>query len=1069
MGSTLNKLLKRLRRNPNYRKMSDKPTAQKMIATLYNPFAIPNVNGNLLTSIVWTTRLVDPPKLGNDSAGKFRIETLSDAPLYVVGKGTDRDFRILSQDSGFVVGENNAIRVSSKLVSEGGTKASIVVLEYDEERNRIGELSISPSAKVRGTLLADTRYVLPTIRIAGKGSVTVESLTLDLIKSESTLPKSAGRIEVLQPNDLAITDGKVAAIKQELDNLKSTVERVDSELSEYLLDGGPRSDTNATASARGGSQVSISREKTARELLVQMAKSLPGSDGSHHFQKISMVAGLITDEYMFNFYKDVFEEAVYLSPDNYRETLTEKSLDVIIYVTCWKGMEGEEWKGVKFREKPMRALEDILAYANSEGKTTIFQSIEDPSNFEYFLPIAEKFDWVFTSDVDMVDSYKRELGHTRVAYGEYGANPIINNPIGSYRFNLNKAFFAGSYPERYPERCADMRQIFSSIPDQDSNLVILDRNFHGDGYEFPEEFQASILGPVPHAELQKIHKLFRVSLNFNSIKGSPTMCAMRVYELQAQGKPVISNYARSVFNRFPGIRIVASDTELTELIEPDPYYEELEGANALMTQLFTEKSSFDVVSDMLRLAGLPGATQRDERILVIADNDVEGVRRVAESQWGVSVVVAEIDAIRSGAINISEFGYITAMSSDIEYERTYLRSRQNVFVYTEALFATQEAFFGHGELSSGEIHEFVKVTSDRYVTMASTEHPDALEFFLGERTTLEGKGYAADPFGIGYSSYLSESLRPEIAPTPVLSVIIPVYNNGEFLATKCIPSLRRNGLWGKMQIVLVDDGSTDSRTIDICEDLKNRYQNIKLYSYGDGGSGSASRPRNKGIELAEAELVTFLDPDNEISPHGYDNLVGTYQSLAEQGKGVDLVSGYQVKIGESVSFTGRHASGDVRIVDSGKREFFDLGKFPVVSTQASVIRKSLLIEERITFVEKAAGQDTLYGWEVLGKASRSAFVDSAYILYFAEREGSVTNVLDPQYFWKCLELEKVQVPVLKGMEIFDAYKTGQFDFFMRNWYLKKFSQVSESQKDEARAALNQIADLYEVELTDYMN
>src|SRR5699024_197304 len=183
-------------------------------------------------------------------------------------------------------------------------------------------------------------------------------------------------------------------------------------------------------------------------------------------------------------------------------------------------------------------------------------------------------------------------------------------------------------------------------------------------------------------------------------------------------------------------------------------------------------------------------------------------------------------------------------------------------------------------------------------------------------------------------------------------------------------------------------------------------------------------PRNKGIELAEAELVTFLDPDNEISPHGYDNLVGTYQSLAEQGKGVDLVSGYQVKIGESVSFTGRHASGDVRIVDSGKREFFDLGKFPVVSTQASVIRKSLLIAERITFVEKAAGQDTLYGWEVLGKASRSAFVDSAYILYFAEREGSVTNVLDPQYFWKCLELEKVQVPVLKGMEIFDAYKTG---------------------------------------------
>src|SRR5699024_9776759 len=140
-------------------------------------------------------------------------------------------------------------------------------------------------------------------------------------------------------------------------------------------------------------------------------------------------------------------------------------------------------------------------------------------------------------------------------------------------------------------------------------------------------------------------------------------CAMRVYELQAQGKPVISNYARSVFNRFPGIRIVANDTELIELNEPDPFYEELEGANVLMTKLFAEKSNFDVVSDMLRFAGLPGATQRDKRILVIAVGDLAAVRRVAESQLGVSVVVVVgIEDLHSSALDVSEFGYVTAMS-----------------------------------------------------------------------------------------------------------------------------------------------------------------------------------------------------------------------------------------------------------------------------------------------------------------------------------------------------------------------------------------------------------------------
>lgn len=1070
MNSTLNKLLKRIRQKPSYKKISDSIHAQKMIATFYRYFAIPNVVGNLSPSIGWTTRLVDPPTLGVDGEGRFRITTVSEEPLYLVGQGNEREFRTLSQESGFPTAGFNSIRVSARLIGENNARASIVILEFDQERNRIGELSIAPSAKVRGRLLPDTRFVLPTIRIRGVGVVTVEWLHLELVQIESNATTTKDRIESLQASELAIADGKFSAIKNELARLKSSVDRVDSELDEYYLagNGGAASAENQT-SARMGSGISMNRESMARDLLIQMASSLPESNGTHHFEKIPLVAGLITDEYMFNFYKDVFQEAVYLSPNNYQEVLDEYAPDVIIYVTCWKGMENEEWKGVKFREKPMQALDGILDYAQRNSKTTIFQSIEDPSNFEYFLPVAKKFDWVFTSDADVVDDYKQELGHERVAYGEYGANPSVNNPIGSLRFNLNRAFFAGSYPERYPERCADMKQIFSSIPSRDENLLILDRNFNSEGYEFPAEFQSSILGPVPHAVLQKIHKLFRVSLNFNSIKASPTMCAMRVYELQAQGKPIISNYARSVFNRFPGIRIVAHDTQLNELSNPDPYYEELEMSNKLMTQLFAEKSSYDVVSRMLQMAGLPGAGSRSNQILVVAVGDIDTVQEAVNAQVGVAASVVSEAELEAGQVSLSDFGYMTAMSSALSYERNYLQSRINVFIYTDSLFATQDAFFENGQLSDGQIHEYVGAATNREITVASTEHPDALPFFAGQKATLEGKGYAADPFGVAYTSYLAECLRGGINQEPKLSVVVPVYNNGDFLATKCIPSLRRNELWGQMEILLVDDGSTDQETKAISAQLAERYENIRIYSYDDGGSGSASRPRNKGIELATAELVTFLDPDNEISSNGYDNLVSEYLRLSAESSEIDFVSGFQVKVGESVKFTGRHASGDTRVITSGKEEFFDLGKFPVVSTQASVIRKSFLQDNNIDFVEKAAGQDTLYGWEVLGKARKAAFVDSAYILYFAEREGSVTNLLDPNYFWKCLELEKIQVPFLKEIGVFDIFKQGQFDYFMRNWYVMKLSQVAESGQLEAKEALNQIAELYGVKLAAYLN
>ena len=66
-----------------------------------------------------------------------------------------------------------------------------------------------------------------------------------------------------------------------------------------------------------------------------------------------------------------------------------------------------------------------------------------------------------------------------------------------------------------------------------------------------------------------------------------------------------------------------------------------------------------------------------------------------------------------------------------------------------------------------------------------------------------------------------------------------------------------------MEILLIDDGSTDEETINTISDIKNKYTNVRTYSFTDGGSGTASRPRNKGIELATAKYVTYLDPDNE--------------------------------------------------------------------------------------------------------------------------------------------------------------------------------------------------------------
>ncbi len=75
-----------------------------------------------------------------------------------------------------------------------------------------------------------------------------------------------------------------------------------------------------------------------------------------------------------------------------------------------------------------------------------------------------------------------------------------------------------------------------------------------------------------------------------------------------------------------------------------------------------------------------------------------------------------------------------------------------------------------------------------------------------------------------------------------------------------------------MEILLMDDGSSDEETLGIIKRLTREYENIKSYFFPIGGSGSALRPRNKGIELAQAKYVTFLDPDNMVINDGYTKL-----------------------------------------------------------------------------------------------------------------------------------------------------------------------------------------------------
>ena len=109
--------------------------------------------------------------------------------------------------------------------------------------------------------------------------------------------------------------------------------------------------------------------------------------------------------------------------------------------------------------------------------------------------------------------------------------------------------------------------------------------------------------------------------------------------------------------------------------------------------------------------------------------------------------------------------------------------------------------------------------------------------------------------------------------TPLISVIIPVYNVGEFLLP-CLDSLMAQS-YKNLEILLIDDGSTDGSG-DRCDAYAQKDSRFRVIHKENGGVSSA---RNLGLELAQGEYIAFIDADDWVLP---DYFAVLYKNLTEQ-------------------------------------------------------------------------------------------------------------------------------------------------------------------------------------------
>lgn len=110
--------------------------------------------------------------------------------------------------------------------------------------------------------------------------------------------------------------------------------------------------------------------------------------------------------------------------------------------------------------------------------------------------------------------------------------------------------------------------------------------------------------------------------------------------------------------------------------------------------------------------------------------------------------------------------------------------------------------------------------------------------------------------------------------TKTVSVVVPVYNTAPYLR-ECLDSLVAQTIGNGLEVLLIDDGSTDGSG-DICDDYAIKYPNIiKAFHKPNGGSASA---REMGWQKATGTYITVCDSDDWVESDMYSTLL----TLAQQ-------------------------------------------------------------------------------------------------------------------------------------------------------------------------------------------
>lgn len=222
--------------------------------------------------------------------------------------------------------------------------------------------------------------------------------------------------------------------------------------------------------------------------------------------------------------------------------------------------------------------------------------------------------------------------------------------------------------------------------------------------------------------------------------------------------------------------------------------------------------------------------------------------------------------------------------------------------------------------------------------------------------------------------------------TPGVSVIVPAYNE-EKVVVQTIASLLNQRYDGPLEIVVVDDGSSDD-TADICDEAYGQHPMVSVHRKPNGGKASAL---NYGIDRARYDIVIGLDADTMFDD---DTVAELVQPLADPKVGA--VAG-NAKVGNRINLVTRwQALEYVTSQNLDRRAFSLLDCITVVPGAVGAWRRAL-VQQAGGFKEDTLAEDQDLTLEMLRMGHSVAYADGA--IAYTEAPDTLRGLAKQRFRW----------------------------------------------------------------------